>query len=410
MDASIFVWILVALVVAGIAALVIYFVRKHAYIKSLTERGWHFVDSPTLDAVYGLNCPPFGLGEDRRVDDQVTGRTSNGLAFQAIEYKSSAYRGGGYVVSVPLPRSLPEFYHLPTSARGNGSTGLVIHQDQAVTVVAADPDFGRAALAVVAATLGRYGALPPNLSIDHDQLIGLGAPKDAAELAGYVDALAGTAQALAGPSLQQFSGPAKPPRLSIYRRPYWEFRNRDDSLLALVQHSGGGQNHRAEGCIISSHPTFPFIALTHRWETTRTVTTTDSDGRTTTRTETDHHSEEIVEFRPRFTFLPFKVNRGLMGDKVTFEWHDFNKAFTVRCPDPKFASDLFHPRQMEYLMASNPVPFEWDVRGVIETSARVDVGTLKATEDFLQGFFARVPNFVWENLGYQRPPVALERG
>ena len=191
----------------------------------------------------------------------------------------------------------------------------------------------------------------------------------------------------------------------MYRSPHWEFRNRDDSLLNLVAVSGGGQNHRAEGCIISSHPTLPFIALTHHWETTRQVTTTDSEGRTTTRTETDHHSEEVVEFHPRFPFRPFKVNRGLMGDRVRFEWHDFNEAFTVRCRDPKFASDVFHQRQLEYLMERRPVPFEWEERGALSVSARVDIGTLKVTESFLEGFFARVPNFVWQDLGVGIPPV-----
>lgn len=401
--------VLVVLVAAGIIALVVWYLRKRAYIASVTERGWQFIDRPSLEAVHGLNCPPFGLGEDRRVDDQIIGRTSSGVPFQALEYRSSTYRGAGYVVTVPLPRSMPEFYHLPTTAKGNGATGTVIHQDDAVTIVAADPPFGRAVSAVIAPTLGGFGGVTPNLSIDHDQLVGLGAPKPADQLAGYVEALAGTARALGSPTLQGYPGPVKPPRLSVYRSPHWEFRNRDDSLLQLVECTGGGQNHRAEGCIISSHPTLPFIALTHRWETTRTVTSTDSEGRTTTRTVTDHHSEEIVEFHPRFAFRPFKVNRGLMGDRVRFEWHDFDQAFTVRCPDPKFASDVFHPRQLEYLMASRPVPFEWDERGAIQTSARVEVGTLKVTEAFLEGFFARVPNFVWQDLGHARPPVAISQ-
>lgn len=402
--------VLGVLVVAGIIGLIVWYVRKQAYIKSVTERGWQFIDRPTEAAIYGLNCAPFGLGEKRSVDDQIVGTTASGAPFQALEYKSTTYKGGGYVVAVPLPRSMPEFYFLPTRDKGNGATGTVVHQDAASTVVAADPNYGRAVLSAIQPTLGHFGTTPVNLSIDHDQLVGLGAPKQVELLAGYLEALATTARALGAPTLQGYHGPAKPPRLSVYRSPHWEYRNRDDSLLNVVQRTGGGQNHRAEGCIISSHPTLPFIALTHRWETTRTVTSTDSEGRTTTRTETDHHSEEIVEFHPRFTFMPFKVNRGLMGDRVRFEWHDFNEAFTVRCPNPKFASDVFHPRQLEYLMARRPVPFEWDARGIIETGARVDVGTLKVTEAFLEGFFARVPDFVWQDLGYATPPVAIEQG
>ena len=406
MDMPVIGIIIVVILAAVIAIAVILHLRKQAYIKSLTDRGWTFVDHPTEQAIHGLNCPPFGLGENRQVDDQVIGTTASGIAFQAVEYKSSTYRGRGYVVRVPLPRSMPEFYHLPNESKANGATGTVVHQDDAHTVVAADPDYGRMVLGVIQPTLGHYGTTPVNLSIDHDQLVGLGAPKEVESLAPYLEALAGTARALGTPALQGFRGPQKPERLSIYRRPDWEYRNRDDSLLAVVEHSGGGQNHRAEGCIISTHPTLPFVALTHRWETTRTVTSTDSEGRTTTRTVTDHHSEEIVEFHPRFTFGPFKVNRGLMGDRVRFEWHDFDQAFTVRCRSTKFASDVFHPRQLEYLMEKRPLPFEWTERGTIQVSASIDVGTLKVTESFLQGFFGRVPNFVWEDLGYRIPPVA----
>lgn len=411
MDATTLFAVIGVIVLVGIGIAVAVYVRRQQYIKSLTSRGWQFVDRPSIAAAHGLNCPPFGLGDNRRVDDQVTGRTRQGTPFQAFEYDSTTHGDPGYVVTVPLPRSMPEFYHFPTDRPRAGAQGVVVHQDPAHTVVAKDPEYGRAVLAAIAPTLAGYPVLAQlprvDLSIDHDQLVAVGVPKEAEQLEVQLEAMAETARAIAQSSaLQAYQGPDKPPRLSVYGHPGWEYRTRDDSLLNRVQHRGGGQNHRAENCLLSSHPMLPFVALTHRWETTRTVTETDSEGRTRTRTVTDHHEEELVEFHPQFSFADFKVNRGLMGDRVQFEWHQFNEAFTVRCASPRFASDVFHQRMMEYLMACRPLPFELTA-GRIEVGTGVDVTRIAFMEEFLLGFFARVPNFVWENLGHSRPPIPV---
>ena len=35
---------------------------------------------------------------------------------------------------------------------------------------------------------------------------------------------------------------------------------------------------------------------------------------------------------------------GLAGNDIELESDDFNRAFSVSCPDRKFASDVLHPR------------------------------------------------------------------
>lgn len=395
----------------GIGIWLYFHIRRQKYIATFTDRGWTFVDKPSIVAAHGLNCPPFGLGTGRSVDDQIVGRTSRGRSFQAFEYSSSAYRGSGYVATVRLPRPMPELYVFPRSQpRGAVEGGLVVSETPTHVVVSTDVEFGRRAGTIICSTLGNYPT-PPNLSVDGDQLVSLSAPDQAEALAPFLDALDATAAALASdPALQQFSAPAPPPRLGVYGHPGWEYRTRDDALLNLIDHVSSGQNHRAEDAILGDDPVFPFIALTHHWETTRTVSTTDASGNTSTHTQTDHHVEQLFALRPRFTFRPFKFDRGMMGNRVRFEWDDFNQVHTVRCADPRFASDVFHPRQLEYLMRG-AIPFEYTARGSIEVSLRDhSPAAIAATIAFLRGFFGRVPRFVWEFLGYEEPPLPLLRG
>ena len=50
-------------------------------------------------------------------------------------------------------------------------------------------------------------------------------------------------------------------------------------------------------------------------------------------------------------FLDRFVGR-LTGNDIDLESEDFNRAFTVSCPDRKFASDVLHPQMMEFLLAA----------------------------------------------------------
>ena len=50
-------------------------------------------------------------------------------------------------------------------------------------------------------------------------------------------------------------------------------------------------------------------------------------------------------------FLDRFVGR-LSGNDIDMESEEFNRAFTVSCPDRKFASDVLHPQLMEFLLAA----------------------------------------------------------
>jgi len=58
-----------------------------------------------------------------------------------------------------------------------------------------------------------------------------------------------------------------------------------------------------------------------------------------------------------FSFPLISVGGGWGGKKIRFESEEFNDRFTVRTNDPKFASNVIHPRTMEFLTAVEPPGF-----------------------------------------------------
>lgn len=390
---------LILVVLAVVATVVIWAVYRHRYVKSLTDRGWTFITSPSLTIGFGLNVPPFGVGFDRDIDDQITGNASDGTPFSAFEYRYRGWRSPGYVVTVGLPRPLPE--------------GEVFRDDapqlplgpatSRAGVGAYSPD-PRLTDALLDAAAGLPG--PWRITVDGDRLVLVGAGKAAEELHAAVEGLAAVRARLVASPAMSLDAPPPPRMLSFHRFPSWRYNPRDDSALALVSHRSGGHSHRAVDVIRSDNDGLPFVRLRHEWKTTHT--STDSNGHT--RTETRNHSEELCEFRTTFPFHDLSVNWGLFGEVQKFEWAEFNRRFKVRALNARFASDVMHQRQMEWLMACDAPGFEIE-RGRIVVAdgggwAPADVARASA---FLRGFFARVPDFVWQGLGaWPRPIPELE--
>lgn len=393
------IWIVVGLLVAlGIALIV----RRRLYVKSLRDKGWTFDGSPTLASVYGLNCPPFGLGYDRRIDDQISGTTSAGVPFAVFEYNKL-----GYVATLGLPRPLPELY--VTKAARPGVVGMQ-KQLGPWLVTAQDPAWAEAAMSSVGGAVDALaaGGHPVDLSVDGVRLVAIGVPRKAHEMEAFLEAVAPVAQALAAGSLNAFRGPNPPAELSLYQHPDWIYRPADDSWLSQVVHTSGGYGHEARDVVLAELHGIRMIGLTHHWKTDRTVTSTDSNGNTSTRTETDHHNEDVLEFHLPWHFGDLSVNWSGWGDRVRFESADFDKAFKVRCAYPKFASDVFHPRQMEFMLRAQPLPFAIE-SGRVRFSPGVNDPTVFAhCGNFLITFLAGVPGFVWEDLGHAQPPISRD--
>lgn len=394
------IWIIVGLVVAVVIALI---VRRQLYVKSLRDKGWTFEGSPTLANTYGLNNPPFGLGYNRKIDDEISGTTTGGVPFAVFEYNAL-----GYVATLALPRPLPELY--VGSAPRPGAVGLQ-KQLGPWLVTAGDPAWAEAAMGAIGASVDALAAAghPVDLSVDGVRLVALGVPREAQAMESFLNGVEPIARALASaPALGGFQGPNPPAELSLYGHPDWIYRPSDDSWLGQVVHSSGGYGHEARDVVLGERLGIRMIGLSHHWKTDRTETSTDAQGNTTTRTVTDHHSEVVLEFHLPWHFGDLSVNWSGWGDRVRFESSDFNRAFKVRCAYPKFASDVFHPRQLEFMLKAQPLPFSIE-QGRVRFSSQVnDPAVFEHCGGFLVTFFAGVPGFVWEDLGHAQPPISRE--
>jgi hypothetical protein len=79
----------------------------------------------------------------------------------------------------------------------------------------------------------------------------------------------------------------------------------------------------------------------------------------------------------------------------------------VRTEDPKFASDVIHPRTMEFLMAVQPPGFRIKGNVMRFSVDKHDTQLIGFCADFAHEFLSHVPSFVWKNL--QVTPPAFRR-
>lgn len=409
---TVFVLLIMLLGAAGITWGVVAIVRRQQYIKSLRDRGWTFVNSPTFEAVARLGKPPFGIGFHRRTDDQIIGRTSTGRLFQVIEYGSEHW--SGWVGMVTLSRRLPELWI--TGGQTQPRFGVAVTGVPSPPLLGPGWQIGALVPAYAAEVLTpqlceRLNAMAAgqpglNLSIDGDQLVVLDPPRKEVELLGpWLEQLASIAAVIDALPLDHWIEPEPPPRLSFYGHPDWYWIGVDDSLLQTTPVTRSGHAHKTSEVVRGRDGDGPpFVAFNHHWETTRTESYTDSEGRSQTRTVTENHSQALLGFQLPTRMPPLQVGPRGFGGGISFESGAFNEQFAVHAQDAKYAYDVIHPRQMEYLMANPGMPFAF-----VDDWAWFAVGvhsqpTIAYSSVFLRGFLARIPRFVWRNLGLPEAP------
>ena len=175
---------------------------------------------------------------------------------------------------------------------------------------------------------------------------------------------------------------------------------------------GRGHNRYAFEVLSRTDPSPAFIFQYHykTWET-RTVTTTDSKGRSHTRTETYEQSHWkrflIVELAAAFPTLVIRPEgwfdklASFVGfDDVDFESEQFSSRYFVKSSDRPFAYAVIHPQMMEWLLAE---PFAGQIdRGLLTrdlSGQRHDAATCHAAWSAAVGFINRIPPFVWQDYG-----------
>ena len=100
------------------------------------------------------------------------------------------------------------------------------------------------------------------------------------------------------------------------------------------------------------------------YKTRETYTTTDSKGRTTTRTRIVKHNFSYFIFELPFQMMPdLLIRREGVFDRIAsvfgsndidFESAEFSKKYYVKCESRKFAYDIVNQRMIEYLLESRP--------------------------------------------------------
>jgi hypothetical protein len=166
---------------------------------------------------------------------------------------------------------------------------------------------------------------------------------------------------------------------------------------------GIGHGRSATNAVYGQHDGRDFVSLDYEYKTT---SGSGKDRRTTT------HSLSIVALSMGVSlpslrvdpenFLERIVGR-LTNSDIELELEDFNRAFTVSCPDRKFASDVLNPQMMEFLLQHRDVGwrFERDSMLMVSDTQR-SVVEIDATLALMDQIGDRIPDFVWRQVRGQQ--------
>jgi hypothetical protein len=140
----------------------------------------------------------------------------------------------------------------------------------------------------------------------------------------------------------------------------WRFAARDDAWVDRFDGApfGLGRDRQALNVLTGAYDGRPFVAFDYRYSTTET--STDAEGHPQTRTEVHPYSVLGVDTGAGFPDLSVtpegflgRIAGRLTNTDIELESEEFNRAFTVRSADRKFATDVLHPRMMEFLLQTS---------------------------------------------------------
>ena len=135
------------------------------------------------------------------------------------------------------------------------------------------------------------------------------------------------------------------------------------------------------------------------YSTSRPSTSTDAQGHSKTERTTHPYSVIAVNtgaVMPALAVTPEGLVSRFFGrltnSDIELESEDFNRAFTVTCPNRRFASDVLHPRMMELLLQWPELAWRFDADSVLAIrSGSHDVQEVEAKLAALDAILDAVP-------------------
>lgn len=181
----------------------------------------------------------------------------------------------------------------------------------------------------------------------------------------------------------------------------WTHTARDNSWTRRFSGPPFGRGHtrRATNVLQGQHDGRPMVAFDYSYQ----VTTGSGENRSTT---TYHHSViglGVGRRLPALSVTPEGFFGRLVGRltnrDIELESEDFNRAFTVTCPDRKFAFDVLHPRMMELLLRTPDIAwrFEGDTLLAVSSGKHTPAEVLRVLH-VLDAVLDGIPEFVWREV------------
>lgn len=187
----------------------------------------------------------------------------------------------------------------------------------------------------------------------------------------------------------------------------WAIDERDDRWCSAFEGApfNIGHNRKAKNVMSGQHDGRPFVGFDYVYYTTEWDT--DSNGNRRKKEVAHWYSVlglEIGASVPRLEVTPEgffgRAVGKLLNNDIELESEEFNRAFTVSSPDRKFASDMLHPRLMEYLLTVRTVAWRTSNGWLLTIeNGRHSADEIMPRVQVLDRILDMVPNFVRQQHG-----------
>ncbi len=187
----------------------------------------------------------------------------------------------------------------------------------------------------------------------------------------------------------------------------WTWVKRDDRWCRSFEGApfGLGHNRQAHHVMQGLHEGRGFVAFDYLYHTTET--STSANGQSQSREVSHWYSVVALQIGaavPNLQVTPegfFSRTLGkLLNRDIELESEEFNRAFTVTCPDRRFAYDVLHPRTMEYLLTVRDVAWKTSNGSILTIEpGRHEPAEVDRRVAVIDRILDQLPDFVREKYG-----------